>query len=87
MIERKALRKFLIPLTAVVFLSVLAACGTRFIPEQAAAESTAPYLQLDATRFEKLPGWKGDDQSEVLGAFLGSCEKLQSLPPESSLGS
>lgn len=87
MIEWKALRKFLIPLTAVVFLSVLAACGTRFIPEQAAVESTAPYLRLDATRFEKLPGWKGDDQSEVLGAFLGSCEKLQNLPPESSLGS
>ena len=46
----------------------------------------APHLRLEATRFEKLSGWKGDDQSEVLGAFLGSCEKLQILPPESNLG-
>ena len=74
------------PLTAAAWLSVLVACEARLIPEQT-VEQTAPYLRLDATRFDKLPGWKGDDQSEVLGAFLGSCEKLQSLPPESDLGS
>ena len=75
------------PLTAAVFLSVLAACGARIIPEEQATEDrAAPYLRLDATSFEKLPGWKGDDHSEVLGAFLGSCEKLKGRPPKSNFG-
>ena len=74
------------PLTAAVFLSVLAACGARIIPEPATEDRAAPYLRLDATSFEKLPGWKGDDHSEVLGAFLGSCEKLKGRPPKSNFG-
>ncbi|MCH8237190.1 MAG: murein transglycosylase A [Proteobacteria bacterium] len=84
------MRKFLIPPAAAVFLSVLAACGALFIPEPTteptAGELATPHLRLDATRFEKLPGWKGDDQSEALGAFLGSCAKLKGRPPNISLG-
>lgn len=70
-----------------MFLSVLAACGARFIPEQTTGEKAAPNLRLDATSFAKLPGWKGDNQSKALPAFLRSCEKLRGLAPKSNRGS
>ncbi len=37
-------------------------------------------LMLSATRFDKIPGWTGDRQSEALPVFLKSCEKLRTLP-------
>ena len=40
---------------------------------------------MTATRFDKIPGWAGDHQSEALPAFLKSCEKLKTLPPKQKL--
>lgn len=65
---------------------VLQACGGRFIPLIEKPEPTDTFLRLDATTFDKIPGWSADRQSEALPAFLRSCEKLKTLPPDRNLG-
>ncbi len=70
---------------AAVALSLLAACAVRPVPETDKPIAIGPYLKLAATRFDKIPGWIGDRQSEALPVFLKSCEKLKALPPEQRL--
>lgn len=69
---------------ALVFL--LAACAVRPIPVPEAPVKADTFLRLDATTFQKLPGWLTDNHAEALAVFLQSCEKLKSLPPTKKLG-
>ncbi len=79
--KRKPPARFLYPLTAAVLVSLLAACAVRPIPETDKPMVFETVLRLAATRFDKIPGWTGDRQSDVLPVFLKSCEKLKTLPP------
>ena len=43
-------------------------------------------LRLNATTFDKVPGWKGDNLNQALAVFLRSCEKIKTLPPDRKFG-
>jgi membrane-bound lytic murein transglycosylase A len=43
-------------------------------------------LVLKPASFDDLPGWRADDLSQALPAFLRSCHRLVSLPADESLG-
>ncbi len=83
--KRRPPARFLHPLTAAVLISLLAACAIRPVPETDKPIIFETLLRLTATRFDKISGWTGDRQSEVLPVFLKSCEKLKTLPPEQKL--
>ncbi len=68
-----------------VLISLLAACAVRPVPETDKPVVFETLLRLAATRFDKISGWIGDRQSDVLPVFLKSCEKLKTLPPEQKL--
>lgn len=68
------------------FILLLGACETQLIPEPAKPKPAETFLRLDPTTFALLPGWKGDNYSDVLPVFLKSCEKLRTLPPDQKLG-
>ena len=83
--KRNPPARFLHPLTAAVLISLLAACSLDPILGTEEPEEAGGRLWLAAARFDKIPGWIGDRQSEVLPVFLKSCEKLKTLPPEQKL--
>ena len=83
--KRKSPARFLYPLTAAVFISFLAACAVRPIPETDEPVVFDTFLWLGAIRFDEIPGWTNDRQSEALPVFLKSCEKLKTLPPGQKL--
>ena len=68
-----------------MLLPLLTACGLPLVPDRPPAETPWGYLQLDRTSFDRLPGWKGDKVSDALPAFLKSCAKLKTLPPDLKL--
>ncbi len=76
----------MLPLTAAVLVSVVASCGGRLIPEIDTPKPQETFLRLDATSFDQMPGWKGDNLGQALAVFLRSCEKIKSLPPDHGLG-
>jgi len=76
----------LLPLAAAALVSVVASCGGRLIPEKEIPEPEDTYLRLDATPFDKVPGWKSDNLGQALAVFLRSCEKIKTLPPDRRLG-
>ncbi len=70
---------------AAVALFLLAGCAVRPVPETDKPLAFKTFVKLTAARFDKIPGWAGDRQSEALPAFLKSCEKLRTLPSERTL--
>ncbi len=60
-------------------LLVLAAC-------QRQPDKTAPELRLEPVSFAELPGWREDDPTPALPAFLRSCRVFQQRDPQRSLG-
>ena len=73
-------------LAAAVLVSVVASCGGRVIPEIDTPKPQETFLRLNATTFDKVPGWKGDNLSQALAVFLRSCEKIKTLPPDRIFG-
>ena len=73
-------------LAAAVLVSVVASCGGRLIPEIDTPKPQETFLRLNATTFDKVPGWKGDNLSQALAVFLRSCEKIKTLPPDREFG-
>ena len=76
----------MLSLAAAVLFSVVASCGGRLIPEKEIPKPADTFLRLDATTFDRVPGWKGDNLSQALAVFLRSCEKIKTLPPDRRLG-
>ena len=62
-------------------LALLSACGK----EQAPAPPGQEALTLRRAAFSDLPGWPADELAEALPAFLRSCRKLMTLPPDRPL--
>lgn len=73
-------------LAAAVLVSVVASCGGRVIPEIDTPKPQETFLRLNATTFDKVPGWKADNLSQALAVFLRSCEKIKTLPPDRKFG-
>jgi membrane-bound lytic murein transglycosylase A len=48
--------------------------------------ATPPKATLETVRFEDIPGWTSDQQSDTLFAFRAECHRLAQLPPETALG-
>lgn len=69
----------LITLAAATFWKLLHLKGLR-------PSGDAEHLVLEPASFEDLPGWREDDLSQALPAFLRSCRRLVSLPANESLG-
>ena len=69
-----------------VLVSGLVACAKLPFPLQPPAKPESASLLLFPRAFEDIPGWKADDQSQVLAAFIRSCEKIEALPPKNRLG-
>jgi membrane-bound lytic murein transglycosylase A len=71
-----------------VGLVLLAACSTA--PESQRSENGPPAgpdrLVLTAIGYDRLPGWFGDDQSQVLPALRRSCDRITQLPPNQTIG-
>ena len=67
-------------------VSGLVACAKLPSPLKAPAKPEGASLQLAPKAFKDIPGWKADDQSQVLAAFIRSCVKIETLPPKSRLG-
>lgn len=63
-------------------VAALSACGSD-TPEP----PREPRLVLQGTSFERLEGWRSDDQSPALDAFLRSCRVLERRPDRESFGS
>ncbi len=70
---------------AAVLVSLLAACALDPILGTEEPVAFENRLRLDPVRFNKISGWIGDRQSDVLPVFLRSCEKLKTLPPAQKL--
>lgn len=86
MIKQKVSKQFLFSLTAAALVSVVASCGGKLIPEIEKTKPAETSLSLDATTFNQVPGWKGDNLGQFLAVFLRSCEKIKTLPPDRGLG-
>tara|TARA_Y100001960_G_C14757709_1_gene872155 strand:+ start:1479 stop:2735 length:1257 start_codon:yes stop_codon:yes gene_type:complete len=50
------------------------------------ANRTPPELRLVRVKFSQVPGWKADNHSLALPAFLRSCTKLVGQSPKKALG-
>lgn len=64
----------------------LVACAKLPFPLEPPPKPESASLLLVPRTFKDIPGWKADDQSQVLAAFIRSCEKIEALPPKSRLG-
>lgn len=53
------------------------------VPVPAAAK---PSMSIGPRLFKDIPGWVADDHSQVLPAFIRSCDKLEKLPKEKAMG-
>jgi len=84
LISGKSPSKILVGLALSVVFG-LQACGGQFIPHQEKSAPAKEFLRLEATTFDKVPGWAGDSQAEALPVFLRSCEKIKTHPPSPSL--
>ncbi len=67
-------------------VSGLVACAKPPFPLKAPPQPDGASLLLAPRAFKDIPGWKADDQSQVLATFIRSCEKIEALPPKSPLG-
>lgn len=66
---------------ALLLLSGLAA-GCSVVPGPKPAEP----VRLTKVSFGDLPGWRDTDAEKAMGAFLRSCEKIDSMKPDASMG-
>ncbi|NQW01479.1 MAG: MltA domain-containing protein [Rhodospirillales bacterium] len=59
------------------------------LPTPAREQSPAPVSKmiLFPLPFKELPGWVGDNHAQALPAFIKSCDKIEKLPKEKSMGS
>lgn len=73
------------PLMMAVLFPLLSACAVPEVSVLPAKETPSGFLRPRLTTFSQLPGWKTDNLSEALPAFLRSCEKLRALPPDRTL--
>ena len=67
-------------------VSGLVACAKLPFPLKPPPKPESASLHLAPRAFKDIPGWKADDQSQALAAFIGSCKKIETLPPKSRLG-
>lgn len=57
-----------------------------FLRPQPPREEVEDRLEMEPASFADLPGWTADRVSEALPAFLHSCRRMDSLPPDAPLG-
>lgn len=85
MIKTTAASRFLGLPAAAIVIAALSSC----VAPATTAPTEAPegaVLWLEATAFDRLPGWKGDDHSAALAPLLMSCEKIRAMPADRFLG-
>ena len=56
------------------------------IPDEVLLEPRKPFMSIFPTVYKNVPGWKSDNHSETLPAFLRSCDKIQKLPKDKAMG-
>ncbi len=77
---------------AIAMLAVLGLVGCSNImatlPSQIVEtpETTPPVFGIFPTQFREIPGWVADNHAEALPAFVKSCDKIEKLPKEKSMG-
>jgi membrane-bound lytic murein transglycosylase A len=72
-------------------LLLLAACSTAPIVQNTVqipptTQSGPDQLVLTAVGFDRLPGWRSDNQAQALPALRRSCDRLAQLPPGQPIG-
>ncbi len=86
-----SLRRSRVPV--VLSLLALIACSPQPVrpppplPVPPPAAPAPDRLGLIPTSFSALPGWRDDSAAQVLPAFGRTCDRLQRLPPDKSVGS
>lgn len=70
-------------------LLLLASCADLGLPRpnQPVDQSEPPALTLTSIAFDDLKGWDGEKFSDVLPAFLRSCDRLEKKDPKLQVGS
>lgn len=71
---------------ALLLAGLLTACGPRPPAGQPQEEKPPARLTLEPTSFDRLGGWAKDDHAAALPAFVRSCGRLRTLPPDRPLG-
>ena len=71
-------------------LAVLGGCANIVaslpIPDEVLLGPSKPFMSIFPTAYKNVPGWKSDNHSEALPAFLKSCNKILKLPKDKALG-
>jgi membrane-bound lytic murein transglycosylase A len=76
-----------LPILALLFAMPLAGCVPAPRPRLPVTPMLErPVVELTATRFSQLQGWRTGDAAKGLDAFRRSCVVLQQIPPDAELG-
>ena len=71
-------------------LAVLGGCANIIAslptPDEVLRAPKKPFMSIFPTVYKDVPGWKSDNHSETLPAFLKSCEKILKLPKNKAMG-
>ena len=73
-----------------IFFSVLCGCANIVAslptPDEVLSTPSKNFMSIFPTVYKDVPGWKSDNHSETLPAFIKSCDKIQKLPKNKSMG-
>ena len=73
-----------------IFFSVLCGCANIIAslptPDEVLSTPSKNFMSIFPTVYKDVPGWKSDNHSETLPAFMKSCDKIQKLPKNKAMG-
>lgn len=78
----------------VVFLTMLSGCAQTITPSSSLSPipnnlhlvPVKSLMKILPISYEEVPGWKSDNLSETLSVLIRSCDKIQKLPKDKSMG-